>query len=567
MTLTLTGTAGAPAGVIALGPQTRSLTLTGLADTASGFITRGDLPTVVLYDEDNRWLASAPLAEGIKYQETLSDPGSASLRLPLTAAGSATPGRFVKVFWQGKCRQAAELDDSGVDLAVEGKLFRQWDNLPGVLNLLAKGCVWPEYGLDRTYSSERTFGWMAVRGAWYASGNWTPAVGVHYQADTGFRQFKPASLSYPNPYWIAKHGAYHDEDAGTVQYMRHIFHTFGGDIDYQILATFDDHGELWLDGEQIIAPAPQQSKQWTQLVQVKGTLQAGAHVLAAKVRNGKHRSNPMALILALQQLKKNGDVVTGLPIARTSPYWNVSDVLPGFRRGDVVRRNVFENRAHDIPALSLIRLDFTDENDTTGADWADDPDVYTRAVGEDLLTMVQALAEKDFDIGLDPDTFKLQAWNLRGVDRTGTVLIQRGQASVGSLLTGEVDRRAPKFTVLLFQLADTTWQEYQDDDLVAAYGRIVATVSAGATNTERQAEHTARAMFREQTLADVSFTATLTTLDGPKPYRDFHVGDRISIDDEHGDPIPVRVMSILVDATGDGAPTVELELVRDDADV
>lgn len=567
MTLTLTGTAGAPVGVIALGPQTRSLTLTGTAEAPVGFITLTDFPTVALYNDNNGWLASLPFADAIKYARTISDPGFVSMRLPLDdpATDLATPGTFLKVFWRGKCRQAAEITDSGVDMAVDGEMWRVFDNLPGVLNLLAKGCVWPEYGIDRTYSTDRTFGYMSVLGAWYNSGDWTNPEGIRYREDTGFRQFKPAGLSYPNPYWIARGGPYHIEPAGSTQWVRHHFTTYDDEMDIQILATGDDLRELWLDGERIITPDSATAEGWRSAFQYTAKLGDGLHVIAAKIRNSKRREGPMAFLLALQQLKKNGDVVLGEPVTVSSPYWWVSDVLPGFRRADVIRRCIFENRLHDVPVFDLIRLGFDEAKDTSGAGWADVPDQYTRPVGESMLTTVQWLAEKFLDIGMDPDSFNLQGWNRKGSDKSGTVIIRRGQAdTIGSLVSGGVDRQAPKFTVLLIQLSDSTWVEFADDDLVDVWGRIIQSVSAGSTATASQAQHVADGLFREQALAAATVTATITALDGPQYHVDFDEGDTIGFEDENGDVIPVRVMSALVDASADGDPTVELELVRDD---
>lgn len=566
MTLTLTGTAAALSGVIVRGPQTRALTLTGTAAAPSGFITDSGRPSAVLYDTDNTYLAALPLAAGLQYGCTLTDPGFVSLRLPLDDATTdlATAGRFVKVFWEGQPRQAAELTDSGVDMAVDGRMWREWSNLPGVLNLLARGCVWPEYGIDRTYATTRTFGYMSAQGAWYSSGNWTPAEVVHYQTDTGFRQYKPAGLAYPNPWWISKLGPYEDRPAGTVEWVRHHFTTYDTEIPYQILVTGDDLVEMWLDGDRIVAPDTPSVDRWRSLLQVTGTLPPGLHVIAAKVRNSRRRASPLAFILALQQLKQSGDVVIGPPITTSSSYWFASDVLPGFQKADVMRRCVFENRAHNVDALNLVGLAFTADVGTDGVPFLDDPDQYTRDVGEDLLTTLQALCENDADADLDPDTFQLRMWNRKGTDKSATVTIRRGQGVVGSLLSGGVDRAGPKATVLLIQLGDTTWKQYEDTAGVAANGRIVQAVSAGDTNTDRQASKVAKGIFREQAINAATYTAVLTTLDGPQLYSAFDVGDTIAFEDENGDDIPVRVLSAMVDSTVDGAPHVELELVRDD---
>lgn len=523
---------------------------------------------VALFDADNQWITNLPLAAGIKYQCTVTDPGMVSLRLPLNDAATAlaTPGRFLKVYRNGRCRQAAQITDSGVDIAKDGTLWRSFDNLPGVLNLLAQGCVWPEYGLDRTYSTSRTFGPQSATGAWFANGNWTHPEIVRYQEDTGFRQLKPAGLAYPNPWWISKYGPYVDRPAGTVEWHRHHFTTYGDDeINVQILATADDLVSVWLDGEQIVTPDAPAAQRWLSLFQVVTKIQPGLHVVAMKVRNSVKKASPLASILALQQLQENGDVVLGGTIARTSDVWNTADTNLGFRKADVIRRCVFENRDnHSIDVFDLIRLAFDENVDTTGQAWTDDPDEHTRDVGENLLTTVQALCEKGMDADMDPARLKLRLWRRKGSDKRSTVILRRGAGvSIGSILDGSVARQAPRFTVVLVQLADTTWVEFADADLVAGYGRIVTAVSAGDTRTEERAQRIADGMFNDQALAATQIAATITGLDGPQYERDFVDGDTISVEDENLDLVPVRVMSGLVDGDRDGEPTVELELMLD----
>jgi hypothetical protein len=525
------------------------------------------VPAVLLYDVDNTWLASLPFAGGIKYQTAVTDPGMVTSRLPLDDAATdlATPGRFLKVFRNGKCRQAAQITDQGVDLAIDGALWRSFDNLPGVLNLLAQGAVWPEYGLDRTYSTSRTFGPQSATGAWFDNGNWThPASPVRYQDDTGFRRLQPAGLAYPNPWWISKHGPYVNRPAGTVEWHRHHFTTYGDEIPVQILVTADDLVSVWLDGEQIVTPDAPAAQRWRSLYQVVTKIHPGLHVIAVKVQNSRKKSSPLASILALQQLHKNGDVVLGGTIARTSDLWNTADTDLGFRKADVIRRCVFENRDdHAVDIFDLIRLAFDENVDTTGEAWTDDPDEHTRPVGEDLLTTVQALCEKGMDADMDPARIKLRLWKRKGSDKRATVIIHRGNADIGSIMDGSVARQAPKFTVVLVQLADETWIECADDDLVAESGRIITTVSAGDTRTQAQAQRVADGMFAEQALAATQVSVTLTGNAGPQFEKDFTEGDTISIEDENGDLVAVRVMSALVDGDRDGTPTVELETMLD----
>lgn len=560
---------GSPASSV---PGAGSTVLGGLSMLATS-----STPTVVLYDESNHWLAHLPLADGLVYGRTLSDPGFITVRLPYTDAtgaavastGEATQGRFVKVLEDGRVQQAAEIAGETVDMAVNGRLWRVFDNLPGVLDLTRKAVVWPEYGVDRTYSSTRTFGPMSRLFAvnelvgWFRTGDWSsPTDPVRYKADTGFRQFKPASLSFPNPWWIAKNGPYHREDIGGSQWMRRQFPTYSA-MKYQLLATFDDFGEVWLDGEQIIAPDPTQTQQWAELFQVKGKLQPGLHVLAARVRTDKQADDrsPLAFICTLQQLRRNGDVVDGPPIMNTHPRWNTSDVAAiGFRVNHVVRRVLFENQDdYSITGgVELIDVAFGIDSDSEGDPWDDDPDTHDADVGATLLDLITGFDSADW--GMDPDRFRLLGWNRKGTDKSATVIIRRGQADIGSLLAGGIDRAGPPPTVLLIQLADTTWKQYEDTAGIAAHGRIVQAVSAGQVRTDAQAQRLANRVFRENKLAAATYTATLSGLDGPRLFTDFVEGDTIAFEDDTGSDVPVRVMGWTRDASRPGAPTTELEL-------
>lgn len=553
---------------------TGSFDFGGLTFTATGVRKGIPWPGAALFDENNQWVCNLPLADGLKWQRAISDPGFVSLRLPLDDPNTAeaTYGRFLKVFWRGACRQAARIGDSHIDIAVDGRRWLVFDNLPGVLSLLADGCVWPEYGIDRTYSTTRTFGYMSATNVgldatvgWFKSGNWTPPVDpFHFQADTGFRQFKPAGLSYPNPQWISKRGAYHKEPPGARQWLRRQFWTYSVEIDYQILATADDLLTLWLDGEKLISADPQQTEGWRQLFQVTGKLPAGEHVLAAEIRNGKRRDSPMAFICTLQQLKKNGDVVTGPPIINSHQFWNVSDVLPGFRRGDVIRRCIFENRLHDVDALDLISIGFTAANDSDGVEWADTPDEYSFDVGADLLSTSQTLAERFLDLDMDPDRLRLLGYNRKGADLSATVQIPTGAGTIGSVVEESVDRTGPKFTVVLTQLGDGTWIEDENTAGAAAYGRRVTSVSLGAHASEAAAAKVSRALFTENAQPHDEFSVIITDRAGPQPHRDFEHGDTISVQDQAGDWVPVRVMAIKPDYTG-STGFIELEVVRDES--
>lgn len=574
-------------GTLDLEVDTGPHPVTGSASFAFGGLSltvTSRRPSAALYDENNVWVCNLPLAKDIQWGRELSDTGYVSLALPLDdeTTALATAKRFLKVLWRGRVQQAARIDSSSIALAVDGRKWRVFDNLPGCLNMLGDLVVWPEYGVDRTASTTRTYGYMSATNnsdgdsGWFGSGNWTGADGVRYREDTGFRQAQPAGLSFPNPAWIAKRGPYHIEPAGSIQWFHHQFHTYSDEITYQILATGDDVLELWLDAEQIITPETPQAQAWKQLMQVTGRLQAGLHVIAGRVRNGRRKAGAVAGICAMQQLKANGDVVDGPPIAWSSPRWKVSDVLPGFRGGDVLRRTVFENRAHDIATADLIGMGFNHVSDTDGEQWGDEPDQHEFDTGGSGLDLAQQLAEKLVDVGMDPDALQLLAWNRKGSDKSATVRISRGHlrpsseapgSSEASALSVQLEQREAQYNVLLIQLADGTWIEETDAASIATYGRVVSSVSAGSTSTERKAASVADGLFTENAHPSRTFTVQISSGVGPQPDRDFVEGDSIGVEDEAGDWVKVRVMGIRVDATSDRITNlpIDVEVVVDES--
>jgi hypothetical protein len=571
------------------GPTTR----TGSAAFTFGGLsligTVGSGAGAVLLDKDGGYVTHLPNAVVTGFSRELSAPGFVSIRLPMDDAttAQATARRWFRIYWRGKARQVARIDRAGVPIQVDGRQWMRFDNLDGALKILDDVPLYPEYGLDRTGASSRTFGWMSRPGRWMGTVDaWTnPVLGdmVLYTEDTGFRQFKPPGLSYPNPYWIAKRSPYHDEPAGSAQYFRHEW-TSTTEIQYQILATGDDFLELWLDGEKIISPDMQQGMGWRQAIQVTGTLPDGLHVLAAKVRNSRRKASPMAFILALQQLKKNGDVVTGPAMVTTrSAGWQVSDQKPGFSRADVLRTFWTDANTNGWQATNLIYPAFRRDIDSNGQEWSDNNAgaEFTLDVGTTLLEAQTQFCEEGtgdgttdptaqgMDCDVDPETFAWNAYNRKGTDRSGTVFIDRGHMRAdptdegGSILDGNVDTVFPKFNVIGTQLADGTWTEYVDDASVSAYGRIGTVLSLGSTSSRRRAQRIARGQFRENAQASNSYTVRISSNAGPQPFIDFDEGDTISVQGATGSYVKVRVMAVTPDFSSDGAVPIDLEVVED----
>jgi hypothetical protein len=530
-------------------------------------------PTASLYDTDGTFLTDLPLAAGIQWQDETSAPGALSLRLPLddAATAQATSRRILKVYWRGAFRQAARIDSSSTDVAVDGRMWREWSNLPGLLSILGGVPVYPEYGLDRTSSGTRTFGYMSRygHGAWLDSGNWTPAIGVRWSDMTGPRAGLPAGLDFPNPKWISKRGPMSDEPAFSHQWFRKMFDTTS-QMTVQILATGDNFLDLWLDGEHIVESSSQNAFTWRDAFQVSQILPpspvGGRHTIAARIRNNRDAANipnRMGFLFTMQEVDASGNVIEQPPIINSDEDWIVSDVAPGFRRAEVVTRVWSESNLYEYAATGLINLGFSITHDTDGNLWEDAPAEYTVDVGSSVLDALATFTEKDIDAAIDPDTLRLHMWNRRGADKTGTVRLGLGRDG-GNLLAHRVERVEPQYNTILMQLKDGRWVQRQTLAAVTANGREATGLSVGSTSDTGSANQVADAQLADLALPTVTFTSQVSSLTGPQMYVDYDLGDTINVPDENGAGYyAARVMAVTVDASSDGPVQVTPELMLD----
>lgn len=533
-------------------------TVTGAATfTFSGLTVHATAgkPSVALYDVDDTFIENLSNVNGIIFQRGVSIPGFLTCQVRSDDPGylDLTAKRILKVSHYGRVQQAARIDSSTVELMRDGFTFRQFNQLPGYLNAVGDAVVYPEFELSRASSSQRTFGYMSKSGPWLDSGDFTAANGYRYTEETDVKKGQPPGLSFPDPWWIAKTSPHHNEAPGSRQYFRRVFDTTTANMAYQILATADNNLDLWLDGEEIFTPDAQGDLTWRFLAQITGNLPAGEHVMAAKVINGKYAAyNPMALIATLQQLLATGDVVDGPPVLNTNNLWQVSDVYPGFRRGDVIATLFAEAVARSVQAYSVLSLGFTHDRDSDGVPWGDTPNEYIFDVGSTLLDVITQLCEADLDVVLDPATLTVNAYNRYGTDKSATVTLgKNGADDITRLHSEQVDRTEAKFNTALYQISDGTWGEVNDSDSVDEYGRIETGLSLGSTNDAASAAAVAQGQIGENADTNYTFTIEVSNNTGPQPYRDWDIGDSVNVIDDVAEARKVRIMTLTSDFSAD----------------
>jgi hypothetical protein len=522
-------------------------------------------PVVALYDEDAQYICSMTGTNGIQFQVQVSAPGSLSCRVPLDAsyASDVHRKRWLKVFWKGAARQAARIDSDGTDVAVDGRIWREYSQIPGAMNALADVTVYPEYGLDRPADTQRAFGFMSAFGHWFTSGNWTAAQGFPYSDDTGWRKGKPGGFADMDPWWIAKNGPYNVEAEGQAQYFWRRFSN-GYSMSWQLFATADDFLSVWVDGLQVMAPPQQAAGAWRTANLVTGTWVAGEHVIACSVGNARHdyQDNAMALILGVQQIDSKTGKVIANHWATTDDRWQVSDVYPGWYRGMIPRQLLLEGLARGVKAAEVISVGYGPFTDSRGAAWTDTPGEYQFGIGSTVLDAITQMAPLGPDYTVSASDLSLNAYVRLGTDRSGSVALQLGKDG-GGIITHRVDVVHGRFNVALTQLADGRYVEQSDSGSVSLYGRAEVGVSLGSTGNPGTGNDTVAAQIAESAHQAITFTTTHSDLTGPQPFTSYHLGDSITVPDETATgTYKARVIAITVDFTGE-RPVITPELSYD----
>lgn len=519
------------------------------------------LPMLRLYDTDGvTWLANLTEAENVQAQQQIGAPGVIQFKIPVDQAGEVVGKRIVKAVYRGRTVQSARVDGYSTDYAVDGLKWRSY-TLPGLLAITADIATYPEYELGRKGGTSRSFGYMSRTGDWLAFGNWTPGEGVPWSQETDIKKGRGFRFDLVgDPWWIAKRGDSYIEPGGALQYFRRQF-TLAERTYYQIICTADDELTLWLDGQQIFAPSQQGNTSWHSAYTLSGTLEPGAHVLAAEVANwvATYTNNPMALILTMRKADATtGDPVKGTPLIITDPHWSVSDIYPGARRADVLRTILDEGRARGVRAAQILSTGFSRDVDSAGKAWPDAPGEYAVDIGSTLSDAVTRFAQTGPDVVIDPDRLTLQAFGRLGADISADVTLELGVSLTGHAVAVT---EAGANTALM-QLADGTWIEQQDGTALGLYGRAEVGVSLGSTADTASAAQVAAAQFSETAHGSKSFTTTHSAFAGPQPWRDYELGDTIAVSDGSGGVYKARVMALTIEGNGE-TPTITPELVLD----
>jgi hypothetical protein len=502
----------------------------------------------------------------VTWQDELSKPGTATVRLPVAQAAALADRTVLKFTWAGAVRFGCRVNKETTQLATDNlsSLSLHLDAQPGLLSILSDAVVLPEYSFGRVTGSERLFGFMSKRGGWYNDADWTAAVGYSF-ADDPLRTGYPAEMAPANPDWIGYVSPTTPQPVPTTWYFRREFMTYTAQ-NVSLLFSADNFLTLYLDGQRISSPTPDDNYAYRTAVTIAARLEVGLHVLAAEVTNANGGdTNAMGLIGAVLTLDSHGEPNDVL--LKTDDAWLVNNgapAAPGWRRGQVLRALVAEAAARGVTTVDDLAVGFSDTHDSNGDPWTDTPDDFTFPIyTTNLADIASDLAETDIDVGLDAATMTLNAWNRRGADVSGTVALHLGRDD-GSLTSYETARSTARFTAVGAQRPDGRWTEVTDAAGIATYGRVEAGLSAGTS--EQSATNLARAQLVESAAPVLAITGETSSLIGPQPFTDYELGDTLSAPG-HRDSGTVKARVIAVSVDGSTFPVrCWPELVRDDSD-
>lgn len=568
----LVGTLGGLTGEIDGTPSDRTGGGGGSVGGVTGVMTATARPSLVLYHSDGLTkMHSLPTAINLQWQDCISRPGSVSFDIPAADAADLTTNRIVKVFWKGAARIAARLSDWDAEYAVHDTAYRSYQSVPGALAMWKDAIVLPEYPLSRRDTGEtRTFGAMSNPdlpnsvGGFFIRADWHTPVGAPWKTAPGVKHRKPAGLSGPNPWWIAKNSPFTNAANDELQWFHKAFTTYKG-FPYTIYATADNYLTLYLDGEQIITPDQQNGQTWRGLVSFKGIMQPGKHLLAAKVENAtlNNGHNPVGLILALVQNDSKGDPVKGAPVVKTDTSWLVTDANAGWRRALPIIAVHTEAVAREVLGATQLGLNWGPYHDSSGVAWTEKGE-WTANIGDKLDDFAMAQAEKVFDLHVNADRMICGAFQRYGIDRSATVELQLGKND-GSLLSDNPSIVKSRYTSAYLHLADGTWLHKTQADEVAGGNIVEVVVSLGGTADTDTAGEVIDQAFAVNAHSIAALTLEVSTVTGPQIYTHFFPGDTVSIPDTAGvDLIKGRGLTFTVDAS---APVIRawVGLVQDDS--
>jgi hypothetical protein len=505
-------------------------------------------------------------ADALQYRREVSQRGNANLHVPLDEAGGVDFGSIVKFAWRGRVRFGCLINSEETKLGVDGRKWVAFDNQPGLLSLLDQAFIEPEYGLKRTSSGDRHFGYPSADGPWRVPANWHTPIAVPWGQPGGRHFALPKGFTTADN-WIARSSPNAGVSASTQNWFIGVF-DLADTVDARILAAGDNFLEMYMDGEQILGIDRSNYFAWRTASEIPIRLTAGRHRWAARIENTvpvpafAGSPNPVGFIANLRRVDKDGNVAPGPPIMQTNTSdWIVTDITPGWRKAQVLKKLIEEAQARGVPGATSLTIGWTDTHDSAGVPWADAPGEYTFSIGTvSLADVASQLGESGFNVWVDADTMTVLAYGRMGVDRSGSLTLALGEG--GGVIAYDVTASSARATAMLMHLEDGSWQDATDAPGIAAVGRIETGLQLGSASTPATAAAIAAAQLADSAHPQIGVTCQVHPSQGPQLHVDYDLGDSMIVPGRRGSTMKGRQLADTVKKV-DGAVQVFPEFAED----
>jgi len=555
--------------------------------------------------------------------DPLCQPGSGSLQLHLLDADLAAHptikqyGTIIRTAIDGVDKFAFVVEQRTFAVAPQDENAGRWWTLTGrgVLALLERAIVMPEGAIVGSTARQRTFDFTAIA---YDDSTWIAATQIQRQDDllTTLHHsllWRKNPVSWPDPfaYWIWSRSPSGGSNSANqplgTSYFRKTF-TVANTLSAAVVATIDNYGRVWLDGQLIIDNVPDGS--WRESYRADVTLGAGTHQIAVEGTNKPlpfGATSPAGVLVSVIETDSGGALSTNV-ITRTDSSWLALDYpasVPGMSIGFIWRTLIEEAQARG--ALPGITLGFTDTLDSNGNAWAIEPDLALD-IGTNLLNVAQTFVEQYVDVEVTP-TLVLNLYNkgTLGSDLTATInlraspagLVAKGEwrAATAYVINDSVwyagnpyyaianntnfqpDTNPAKWAEVHFEemsssgqddtvnailARDTTGALTTRDDAtsLASHPRKEEYVEMALAPSQSRAEAMADQIFTESGIPSLQISAKVTKHSGV--CNTWTRGDKVSMPATDLTPVATNVYSVGVEEDEAGHPIFNVQATQDD---
>lgn len=507
-----------------------------------------------IYKPDGTTLiAIVPRRKGLQWLNEVNAPGTGRFDIhmhdPLLVTHPDLLDEFnvAKIAIDGVWVKAWIIEDVNPTRLASGEASDEWITVAGrgVMAALENAIVYPEYGIREYVSEDRVFSFASRDGVWRVPAEWIGVSGHRWRDDTTARKGLPKDWPDPDAYWLWSSNTQKTAEPGR-NWFRTVFSTTATE-QVVVKATADNDFVCYLDGELILTNAAnrlafQETYEWSTV------LATGEHTLAAVVTNATFvgtttldNANPAGWIFTIYRANELGDATESILIRSETTNTIVKPYgeAPGFAGAMILRQVITEAQERIVRGLMPVTFSFTNTADSAGVAWGDVQDRIVKVATTDYWDLTTQLIELVMDVDIDAN-FVLHAWNRRGVDRRNTVILRPNRdltAAAGTIRSSKLKNQA----LLKFEGG---WIELYAAISKEEYGRREVGISLGTATSTDQTILAGAATMREVANPEKTIPLSYTSAAGPQPFRDFDLGDTITVPDVYEGMVPARLMSI-----------------------